>query len=38
MVRKHLREKHGIRGLRKDVLGNRMDSQLTKSTSVTEWK
>ena len=36
MVRKHLREKHGIRGLMKDVAGKRMESQITKSTIVEE--
>ena len=34
VIRKHLREEHGIRGLAKDALGKRMESQLTKSTIV----
>jgi len=38
MVRKHLREKHSIRGLAKNAIGERLDSQLTKSTIVKEIK
>jgi len=36
IVRKHLREKHGIRGLMKDAAGKRVESQITKSTIVRE--
>ena len=38
MVRKHLREEHRIRGLAKNVVGERQESQLTKSTIVKEIK
>lgn len=38
MVRKHLREKHRIRGLARDVLGQRQPSQLSKSTIIKEIK
>lgn len=37
MVRKHLREEHGIRGLEKDALGQRQESQLTESTMVKDF-
>ena len=36
MVRKHLREEHGIRGLAKNVIGKRLESQLSKSTITKE--
>jgi len=35
-VRLHLRKKHGIRGLLRDPLGVRQDSQITKSTKIKE--
>ncbi len=37
MVRKHLREEHGIRGLAKDMKGQREESQLTASTIVKDF-
>jgi len=35
-VRLHLRKEHGIRGLLKSAVGERLDSQLTKSTKTIE--
>jgi len=37
MVRKHLREEHGIRGKRKDSIGQIEESQLTASTIVKDF-
>jgi len=36
MIRKHLREEHMVRGLRKDSVGKKLDSQLTANTIVKE--
>ena len=37
-VRLHLRKEHGVRGLKKEVLGQRMPSQLTKETIVEDFE
>jgi len=37
-VRKHLREEHLVRGLRRNATGKRVKSMLSAETNAKEWK